>query len=89
MNCFGFALHVIHQEVFAEAVWRGEVGFAAAHFRDLVDEAYELGGGQIVDGGEDVLLALEVFVERPAGETGGLEEILDARVTSEDRRAGA
>jgi hypothetical protein len=29
----GFALHEIHEEVLAEVVGSGEVGFAAAHLR--------------------------------------------------------
>ena len=37
----GFALHIIHQEVFAQRVRGGEVGLAAAHFGDLLDELHE------------------------------------------------
>src|SRR5258708_22550747 len=34
----GFALHEIHQQILAEVLWGGEVGFAAAHLRDFLDE---------------------------------------------------
>ena len=36
MDGFGFAGHVIHQQVLPECVRRSEIGFAAAHFRDLL-----------------------------------------------------
>jgi hypothetical protein len=38
MDLLGFALHVIHQQVLPQRVRRGEVGLAAAHFRDFLDE---------------------------------------------------
>src|SRR6266436_6228281 len=37
----GFAGHVIHEEILAEGVGSGEVGFAAAHFGDFLDEMDE------------------------------------------------
>ena len=41
VDLLGFALHVIHQQILAEGVRRGEVGLAAAHFRDFLDEVDE------------------------------------------------
>ena len=41
MDLFGFAGHVVHEEILAEGVGSGEVGFAAAHFGDLLDEVDE------------------------------------------------
>src|SRR6266850_1439643 len=38
VDLFGFAGHVVHEEILAEGVGRGEVGFAAAHLGDLLDE---------------------------------------------------
>ena len=37
-----FLLHVVHQQVLAKGVGRGEVGFAAAHFGDFLDEAHKV-----------------------------------------------
>src|ERR1700730_14206561 len=36
-----FALHVIHQEILAQVVRRGEVGFAFAHLRYFLDELHQ------------------------------------------------
>src|SRR5260221_14447479 len=36
-----FAIHVIHQQVLAEIVWRGEVGFASAQLRDFLNEIHQ------------------------------------------------
>src|SRR5438105_4930360 len=33
--------HVIHQHVLAQPLWRGEIGFSAAHLRDLLYELHE------------------------------------------------
>src|SRR6266850_7162208 len=41
VDLFGFAGHVVHEEVLAEGVGRGEVGFAAAHLGDFLDELDE------------------------------------------------
>ncbi len=41
MNLAGFAGHVIHEEILAEGVGRGEVRFSAAHFGDFLDEMNE------------------------------------------------
>src|SRR5690348_14744376 len=41
VNVFGFFLEVIHEEILAEGVWRGEVGFAAAKLGDFLDEVNE------------------------------------------------
>ena len=38
---FGFALHVVHEEILAEVVGRGEVGFAFAHLGDFLHELNE------------------------------------------------
>jgi len=38
VDLFGFTGHVVHQEILAEGVGSGEVGFAAAHFGDFLDE---------------------------------------------------
>ncbi len=38
-----FLLHVVHQQVLAKRVRRGEVGFATAHFSDLLDEVDQVG----------------------------------------------
>jgi hypothetical protein len=37
----GLALHVVHQQVLAEGVRGGEVGIAATHLGDLLDELYQ------------------------------------------------
>jgi len=41
MNRLGFSRHVIHQQILAERVRRGEVGFAAAHFRYFLHELHQ------------------------------------------------
>ena len=41
MDLFGFAGHVVHEEILAERVGCGEIGFAAAHFGDFLDEVDE------------------------------------------------
>src|SRR5438445_5829369 len=41
VDLFGFAGHVVHEEILAEGVGSGEVGFAAAHFGDFLDEVDE------------------------------------------------
>ncbi len=38
VDLLGFAGHVVHEEILAEGVGSGEVGFAAAHFGDFLDE---------------------------------------------------
>ncbi len=38
MDLLGFAGHVVHEEILAERVGRGEVGLATAHFGDFLDE---------------------------------------------------
>ena len=37
----GFAGHVVHEEILAEGVGSGEVGFAVAHFGNFLDEVDE------------------------------------------------
>ena len=41
MDLLGFALHVVHQQVLAKCIGRGEVGFAAAHFGDFLHEVHQ------------------------------------------------
>ena len=41
MDGLGFPRHVIHQQILAQRVGRGEVGFAAAHFRDFLYELHQ------------------------------------------------
>lgn len=41
MNGFGFARHVVHQQILAKGVGGGEVGFAATHLGDLLDELHQ------------------------------------------------
>ncbi len=41
MDVFDFLLHIIHEQVLPESVRRGEVGFAAAEFGDLLDKVHE------------------------------------------------
>src|SRR5690242_6067156 len=41
VNVFGFFLKVIHQEILAEVVGRGEAGFAEAKPGDFLDEVDE------------------------------------------------
>src|SRR3989442_5553133 len=36
-----FLLHVVHQQILAESVGRGEIGFAAAELRPLLDEVHQ------------------------------------------------
>ncbi len=36
-----FALHVVHEEILAEVVGRGEIGFALAHFGNFLDKVDE------------------------------------------------
>lgn len=43
MDGAGAALHVVHEEVFAQSFRTGEVGFATAHLRDLMDELHKAG----------------------------------------------
>src|SRR5579863_6416650 len=66
MNVAGFAADIIHEQVLAKGVWRGEVGFAAAELGDLlheVDEAVVAGEHESID--EDSgALALRHFLER-------------------------
>src|SRR5579884_3348180 len=41
VNVLDLLLHVIHQQVLAKRVGSGEIGFAAADFRDLLHEIYK------------------------------------------------
>ena len=41
MNGLHLARHVIHQQILAERLGSGEVGFAAAHLRDLLDKLHQ------------------------------------------------
>ncbi len=41
MNSFHAAGHEVHEEIVAEGLRGGEVGFAAAHGADLLDELHE------------------------------------------------
>src|SRR5216684_7123496 len=41
VNLLGFAGHVIHKEILAEGVGSGEVGLAAAHGGDFLNEVDE------------------------------------------------
>ncbi len=41
MDLLGLAGHVVHEEILAEGIGRGEVGFAAAHFGDFLDEVHQ------------------------------------------------
>src|SRR5204862_8055431 len=41
VDVYGVAGHVVQEEILAEGVGSGEVGFAAAHFGDLLDEVDE------------------------------------------------
>ena len=41
MHCFHAAGHEVHEEIVAEGLRGGEVGFAAAHGADLLDELHE------------------------------------------------
>src|SRR5260370_7930501 len=41
VDLFGFAGHIVHEEILAKGVGCGEVGFAAAHGGDLLDEVDE------------------------------------------------
>src|ERR1035438_9083316 len=36
-----FALHVIHEQVLPQGIGRGEVGFAATHLRDFLNEVHQ------------------------------------------------
>src|SRR6267143_5779834 len=52
VDLLGFAGHVVHEEILAEGVGSGEVGFAAAHggdFLDKVDEGIIAGEHEGVD----------------------------------------
>src|SRR6266436_2311616 len=41
MDLLGFSLHLVHQQVLAEGVRRSEIGLAAAHLRDFLNEVDE------------------------------------------------
>src|SRR5260370_35853199 len=41
VDLLGFAGHVVHEEILAEGVGGGEIGFAAAHRCDFLDEVHE------------------------------------------------
>src|SRR5713101_6142513 len=41
VDLLGLAGHVVHEEILAEGIGRGEVGFAAAHFGDFLNEVHE------------------------------------------------
>src|SRR5260370_7880888 len=41
VDLLGFAGHVVHEEILAEGVGGGEIGFAAAHCCDFLDEVHE------------------------------------------------
>ena len=51
MNRFHAAGHEVHEEIVAEILRGGEVGFAAAHGADLLDELHE---GEVVGEHEGV-----------------------------------
>ena len=38
MNGLCLARHIVHEQVLAESVWSGEIGFTPAHFRNLLNK---------------------------------------------------
>ena len=64
VDLFGFAGHVVHEEILAESVGSGEVGFAAAHFGDFlheVDERIIAGEHEGVDHDAGALALVDLF----------------------------
>ena len=68
MNGLRLARHVIHQQILAERVGSGEVGFAAAHLRNLLHELHQAVIGSQHEGiDQDAgAFALRDFFERLA-----------------------
>src|SRR6266853_6522672 len=72
VDLLGFAGHVVHEEILAEGVGSGEVGFAAAHFGDFLDEVDQgIVAGQHESVDHDAgALAFVHFFERLADDEG-------------------
>ncbi len=90
MDLLGLPRHVVHEEILAEGVGRGEVGFASAHFGDFLDEVDQ---GIVAGEHESVdhdarALALIYFLERLADDKGVEAEgvFVDAAVFQGERR---
>src|SRR6185312_8457407 len=84
------ALHVVHEEIFAESLRAGEVGFASAHLRDLMDKLDEAGvGGEHEGVDHDVgALAAGYFLQRFADDERVEAEgvAVDASIFERERR---
>ena len=64
MNLFGFAGHVVHEEILAEGVGSGEVGLAAAKLGDFlheVDQVVIAGKHKRVDQDSGALALIDFF----------------------------
>ena len=90
---FHAAGHEIHEEIVAEGLWGGEVGFAAAHGADRLDELHEgevVGEHEGVDHDVGSLAAadfLEGFFDDEGVEAEGV--FVDAAVGEGERRGFA
>ena len=64
VDLFGAAGHEVHEEIVAECLWGGEVGFAAAHgghFLNKLDELEFVGEHEGVDHDAGALAAADFF----------------------------
>src|SRR5258708_5046302 len=64
VDLLGFAGHVVHEEILAEGVGGGEIGFAAAHccdFLDEVDQGIIAGEHESVDHDSGALALVDFF----------------------------
>src|SRR5579864_7995622 len=90
VDLLGFALHVIHQEVLPESVRRSEIGFAAAHFGDFldeVDEAIVAGEHERIDHNAGALALIDFF-ERLADHEGVQTESIFVDAPVFERKGG-
>ncbi len=90
VDLLGLPGHVIHEEILAERIGRGEVSFAPAHLRDFLDEVNErivAGEHKSVDHDAGALTLVHFFESLPDDEGVKSESVfVDAAVFEREGR---